>query len=264
VTDTCFLRNTDTNAVITGGTQGLGLEVAKRLAREGAANIAICGRNRERGEAAASQVRELGSNCIFIHADVADADDCRGLMQQAIAAFGTVNALVNSAASTNRGTLLETSLDLWDEHFNTNVRGPFLTMQALVEHLLEKRKPGSIVNVLSINVHCGQPFLPVYSASKGALATLTKNVANAYRFDRIRCNGIQTGWMDTPGETVVQKKFHGAGDDWLAEAERRQPMGQLVKPDQLASLIAYMLSPESGIMTGSLVDYDQNVIGAMA
>jgi NAD(P)-dependent dehydrogenase (short-subunit alcohol dehydrogenase family) len=90
---------------------------------------------------------------------------------------------------------------------------------------------------------------------------LTKNVANAYRAKRIRCNGIQTGWMDTPGET--QKTFHGAKDDWLAEADRRQPMGQLVKPDQLASLVAYMLSPGSGIMTGAFVDYDQNVAGAI-
>ena len=68
--------------------------------------------------------------------------------------------------------------------------------------------------------------------------------------------------MDTPGESVTQKKFHGASEDWLAKAEAAQPMGQLVKPDQVAGLAAYMLSPESGIMTGALVDYDQNVAGA--
>jgi NAD(P)-dependent dehydrogenase (short-subunit alcohol dehydrogenase family) len=68
--------------------------------------------------------------------------------------------------------------------------------------------------------------------------------------------------MDTPGETIVQQRFHGAGADWLAEAEAAQPMGQLVKPDQVASLAAYMLSPESGVMTGALVDYDQKVVGA--
>ena len=103
--------------------------------------------------------------------------------------------------------------------------------------------------------HCGQSYLTPYSASKGALATLTKNVANAYAAKRIRCNGILTGWMDTPGESVT-------GEDWLAKAEAAQPMGQLVKPEQLAGLVAYMLSPESGVMTGALVDYDQNVAGA--
>jgi NAD(P)-dependent dehydrogenase (short-subunit alcohol dehydrogenase family) len=69
------------------------------------------------------------------------------------------------------------------------------------------------------------------------------------------------GWMDTPGEDEVQKKWHGASDDWLAKAEASAPMGQLVKPDQLADLVCYLLSPHSGVITGSLIDYDQNVVG---
>src|SRR5690606_18392454 len=105
------------------------------------------------------------------------------------------------------------------------------------------------------------PFLAAYSASKGALATLTRNTANAYRGNRIRCNAVLLGWMDTEGEDMVQRKWHGAGDDWLQKAEAAQPMGQLVKPGQLARLITYMLSPDSGVMTGALVDYDQNVLG---
>jgi NAD(P)-dependent dehydrogenase (short-subunit alcohol dehydrogenase family) len=68
--------------------------------------------------------------------------------------------------------------------------------------------------------------------------------------------------MDTPGESATQQKFHGMDEDWLAKAEAAQPMGQLVKPEQLAGLVAYMLSPESGVMIGALVDYDQNVAGA--
>jgi len=136
-------------------------------------------------------------------------------------------------------------------------------MQGLVRHLLERRAPGSIVNVLSMSAHAGQSFLTPYSASKGALMTLTKNVANAYRRDRIRCNAVLPGWMDTEGEDLVQKKWHGAPDDWLADAEAAQPMGQLVKPAQLARLATYMLSPQSGVMTGALVDYDQNVAGVV-
>jgi NAD(P)-dependent dehydrogenase (short-subunit alcohol dehydrogenase family) len=93
------------------------------------------------------------------------------------------------------------------------------------------------------------------------LATLTKNVAYAYRSQRVRCNAVLPGWMDTPGEDEVQKKWHGAANDWLAQAEAASPMGQLVKPDQLADLVCYLLSPQSGVITGSLVDYDQNVVG---
>jgi NAD(P)-dependent dehydrogenase (short-subunit alcohol dehydrogenase family) len=255
-------RNLDTRAVITGGTQGLGLAVAKRLAREGAPAIVISGRRAAPGEAAVAEVRALGAECFYLQADVAKAEDCARLMAGAIARLGSVNALVNSAATTDRGTLVDTTLEMWRAQMDTNARGPFLLMQALVRHLLDRKAPGSIVNVLSQSAHCGQSFLVPYSASKATLANLTKNVAQSYRRQRIRCNGVMAGWMDTPGETAIQKKFHGAGDDWLARAEAGRPMGQLIKPDELAGLIAYMLSPESGVMTGALVDYDQWVPGA--
>jgi NAD(P)-dependent dehydrogenase (short-subunit alcohol dehydrogenase family) len=255
-------KNASTVAIITGGTQGLGLAIAKRLALEGAPGIVISGRNSERGQLAAKEVQALGTDCLFVPADVSMVEDCRRLVDSALQTFGSVNGLVNSAASTGRGGLLNTTLEIWEEHFNTNVRGPFLLMQGVVAHLVEAGKPGSIVNILSMSGYCGQSFLTPYSASKGALATLTKNVANAFSRNRIRCNGLMVGWMDTPGETTIQQKFHGAGDDWLAKAEANQRMGQLVKPDELAGLVAYMLSPESGVMTGALVDYDQNVAGS--
>jgi NAD(P)-dependent dehydrogenase (short-subunit alcohol dehydrogenase family) len=262
MTDDFILRNRTTIAMITGGTQGLGLAIAKRLAREGARGIAISGRNSEKGQDAAESVRALGTDCLFVQTDVSIADDCSRLVNATLQHFGSVNGLVNSAAATDRGTLLDTSLELWNRHFDTNVRGPFLMMQGLVKHLTETGKPGSIVNIISMAAHCGQSYLTAYSASKGALATLTKNVANAYAARRIRCNGILLGWMDSPGESVTQRKFHGASGDWLAKVEAAQPMGQLVKPEEAAGLVAYMLSPESGVMTGALVDYDQNVAGA--
>jgi NAD(P)-dependent dehydrogenase (short-subunit alcohol dehydrogenase family) len=239
-----FLRNRSTIAVITGGTQGLGLAIAKRLAQEGAPGIVISGRNPGKGKEAAENIRSLGADCLFVEADISIAGDCRRLVETALKHFGSINGLVNSAATSDRGTLLDSSLELWDRH------------------LVETGKTGSIFNILSMAGHCGQSYLTAYSASKGALATLTKNVANAFAAKRIRCNGIMIGWMDTPGESVTQQKFHGVSEDWLTQAEAAQPMGQLVKPDQVAELAAYMLSPESGVMTGALVDYDQNVVGA--
>jgi NAD(P)-dependent dehydrogenase (short-subunit alcohol dehydrogenase family) len=262
MSDDLSLRNRATIAVITGGTQGLGLAIAKRLAQEKARGIVVSGRNAEKGERAAENLRSGGTDCLFVKADVSIADDCCRLIDTALSHFGSVSGLVNSAGMADRGTLLDTSLELWDQHFNTNARGPFLTMQGVVRHLLETGKPGSIVNIISMVAHCGQSYLTPYSASKGALATLTKNVANAYAAKRIRCNGVLVGWMDTPGESMTQQKFHSVDEDWLTKAEAAQPMGQLVKPDQVAGLVAYMLSPESGVMTGSLVDYDQNVAGA--
>jgi len=110
--------------------------------------------------------------------------------------------------------------------------------------------PARIVNILSMVVHGGQSFLAPYSASKAALANVTKNAAQALRSHHIRINGINCGWMDTPGEDAVQRKFHDADDDWLAKAEASQPFGMLVKPAHVAELASFMLSPSSGVMTG--------------
>ncbi|MCY6379742.1 SDR family oxidoreductase [Hoeflea prorocentri] len=255
-------RHSDTFAVVTGGTQGLGMAIAKRLAQDGAAGIVVSGRDPEKGRAAAKDISSLGTDCRFIKADVSRVDECELLIQKSIDAFGRVNALVNSAALPSRGTLLETTPELWEAHMNTNARGPMLTMKALVSHLKETGRPGSIVNIISMAAHCGQPFLTAYSTSKGALVTLSRNVANAYAADHIRCNGIMTGWMDTPGENQTQQDFHDAPDDWLVEAEKGQPMGQLVKPDEVAGLASFLLSPESGVITGSIIDFDQVVRGA--
>ena len=258
-----MVDNSGTSALISGGTQGLGLAVAECLIRQGCRRLTLTGRNVERGEAAAADLRDAGVDCLFVACDVANVDDCAAAVDAAISHHGHVNALVNSAADTSRGSLTDTPADLFDRHMATNIRGPFFLMQGVVRHLLETGKPGSMVNILSTSAHVGQSFLAAYSTSKGGLATLTKNTANAYRSNLIRCNGVAPGWMDTPGEHVVQKQFHDAPDDWLKSAEAGLPMGQLVKPDQIAPLIAYLLSPESGIITGAIIDYDQQIIGAV-
>ncbi|WP_119301352.1 SDR family oxidoreductase [Dongia deserti] len=256
-------RNQHTNAIVTGGAQGIGFAIARQLAAEGCKSIAIAGRTAEKGARAVDQLKALGVDALFVQADVSKAEDCARIVATAIERFGTINGLVNAAATSARGSLVDTTPQLFDQIFNTNVRGPFLLMQGVVRRLLETNMPGSIVNILSMSAHAGQSFLCPYSSSKGALATMTKNVASAYRAKRIRCNAILPGWMDTPAEHEIQKKYHGASDDWLQKAEANSPMGQLVKPDQLAILAAYMLSPHSGLMTGALVDYDQNVAGVI-
>lgn len=256
-------RNSETRAIVTGGAQGIGFAVAEALADEGCKTLALVGRSQEKGERATATLKKKGIDVIFIAADVAKVADCRRAVDTALRHFGTINGLVNAAATSARGSLIETSEDLFDQIFATNVRGPFFLMQGVVTHLLQRKAPGSIVNVLSMSAHAGQSFLTPYSTSKGALMTLTKNVANSYRANRIRCNAVLPGWMDTEGEAIVQATFHNAPADWLERAEAAQPMGQLVKPAQLARLITYMLSPQSGVMTGSLVDYDQNIAGVV-
>lgn len=256
-------RNSETRAIVTGGAQGIGFAVAAALAGEGCKALALVGRSQEKGDRAVASLKEKGADVIFISADVAEVADCRRAVDAALGHFGTINALVNAAATSARGSLVDTDEKLFDTIFATNVKGPFFLMQGVAKHLLEREAPGAIVNVLSMSAHAGQSFLTPYSTSKGALMTLTKNVASAYRKNRIRCNAVLPGWMDTEGEALVQKNWHDAPDDWLEKAEAAQPMGQLVKPAQLARLITYMVSPQSGVMTGSLVDYDQNIAGVI-
>jgi NAD(P)-dependent dehydrogenase (short-subunit alcohol dehydrogenase family) len=255
-------RHESTAAVITGGAQGVGLAIARRLVSEGCRRLVLAGRDAEKGARAAAELSERGGKVRFLALDLQDVGACLGLIDRAVAELGTVNALVNAAALGARGTLVDTSPELWDQMFATNARAPFFLMQGFVKHRLGQDGGGAIVNILSQCAHCGQSYLAAYSASKGALATLTKNVANAYRRDRIRCNAILPGWMDTPGEDATQRRYHGATDGWLERAEAAQPMGQLCKPHQLAGLASYLLSPDAGVMTGALIDYDQNVPGA--
>ena len=258
-----MVNNSTSSVIISGGTQGLGMAVAESLIAQGCTRLTITGRDANKGQEAAAQLSRDGVDCLFVACDVGRIEDCRAVVEGALAHHGFVNGLVNCAADTSRGSLVDTSPELWARHMDINLRGPFLLMQGVVRHLLETGKPGSIVNILSTSAHVGQSFLTPYATSKGGLQTLTLNTANAYRANLIRCNAVAPGWMDTPGEDVVQKKFHDAPDDWLERAEVGLPMGQLVKTDQIAPLIAYLVSPDSGIITGAVINYDQQIIGAV-
>lgn len=253
-----------TRAVVTGGTQGLGHAIAAQLIAEGCEHIVICGRNREAGEAAAKRLSKPSVNASFIPADLSVVEDCIGMVEEAERRLGPLTGLVNAAAACDRGSLLDTTPAIWDHLMNTNARGPFFTMQAFARRAIENATPAAIVNIASMVIHCGQSYLAPYSASKAALANITRNAAQALRHDRIRCNAVACGWMDTPGEDATQKRFHGAGDDWLARAEADQPFGQLIKPEDVAPLVTYLLSKRSGVMTGAVIDCDQNVAGAYA
>jgi NAD(P)-dependent dehydrogenase (short-subunit alcohol dehydrogenase family) len=249
-------------AIVTGSTQGLGEGVARRLA-DGAlvGGLVICGRSADRGQRLARDLGARGCRTEFVQADLAAVADCRRVAETARRVFGRIDFLVNSAATSDRGTILDTTPELFDRIMAVNVRAPFFLMQAAIQTMIERGTAGAIVNVISMSSHGGQPFLSPYSTSKGALATLTRNVACAVAGHRIRVNGLNLGWMDSPAEHAIQKKFHGAGDDWLAKAERTQPFGRLIKTTEAAEMIAFLLSERSGLMTGSIIDFDQNVVG---
>lgn len=249
-------------AVVTGGSQGLGEATARLFAERGATGLVIGGRNEERGRAVADDLSRGGCASHFVAGDLAELEAVRALAAKADEAFGRLDVLVNAAAVTDRGTILDTGPDLFDRMFNVNVRAPFFLMQAAAKIMIREKIEGAMINILSVASHGGQPFITAYCGSKGALATLTKNVAFSLLRNRIRVNGLNIGWMDSPAEERIQKLYHGAGDDWLERAEAGTPFGRLLKPAEVARAIAYLASEESGMMTGSLIDFDQQVIGS--
>ena len=247
--------------VVTGATQGIGAVIASRLAERGARGLVLGGRDPELGRLSVQEVEKHGAQAIFVQGDLAQVEASRSIIKAADETFGRVDGLVNAAGSTERGTLADTTPELWDRMFAINARAPFLLIQGAVEIMRREAIAGSIVNIITMSSHGGQPKLVPYSASKGALGVLTKNLAHGLLGDRIRVNGINIGWTDTPNENAVQRA-EGQPETWLQAAESAAPFGRLVKPNDVARMALFLLSADSGLTTGAIIDQDQMVMGA--
>ena len=250
-----------TGALVTGGSQGLGLAIARELIAQGCRRLVITSRDRTKGAAAVARLEASGIDVHTLPIEMGDVDQVRTMVARASELIGPVTALVNCAANTDRGSILDTTPDEWDAIMDPNAKGPFFALQAFARHCIEAGHAGSCVNILSIVIYGGMPFLAPYVASKAALGGVTKNAAGTLAKHRIRVNGINVRWMDTPGEDAIQRKWHDREPGWLEGAEANMPFGMLVKPEHVAKQAAFLLGPESGVVTGSLMDFDQHVVG---
>lgn len=249
-------------AVVTGGTQGLGAAIARAAAGAGAAGIVTCGRNAGRGaEVAAAISAETGVPVQFVPADLARVEDCRAVIAGADARFGRVDVLVNAAGLTDRGTLLDTSPELFDRMFAVNTRAPFFLMQEAVRLMIRDGVEGAVVNIGTVSSVTGQPFIAPYCASKGALATMTRNAAFGLLRNRIRVNQLDIGWMASDGEDRIQREYHGADPGWQDRAAASLPFGRLLAPEEVARAVLFLASGDSGMMTGAVIPFDQSVRG---
>lgn len=250
-------------AVVTGGTQGLGAAVATLFAERGAGGIVTCGRNEAKGKAMADQIAAAtGSRVVFVQADLARVEDCAKVIAEADRAFGKVDALVNAAGNTSRGTILDTDPATYDLIFAINTRAPFYLMQDAIKLMRRDGVQGTIVNISSMSSMGGQPFISAYCASKGALDTMTRNTAYALLRNRIRVNALNIGWMASEGEKQTQRDYHGRPDSWMDEMAAQQPNGRLLDPVEVARAVAFLSCEESGMMTGATINFDQAIWGA--
>lgn len=249
-------------AVVTGSTQGIGAGIARKFAAEGA-HLVVHGRNRERGEALVTELGKQGAQATLVLGDLRKEEQCRAVIRAGIEKFGHLDILVNNAALVHRGTIDNTSLELWDKIFDVNLRAVFICCQEAVG-AMRKNGSGSIVNIGSVNAYIGQTKLLAYSASKGGLMTFTKNLASDLNFQKIRVNQINVGWTLTEGEVQVQSVEEGKGDAWLEEALKTRPFGRLLSPEDVAQAALYFASPDSELVTGSVLDLEQYPVGAPA
>jgi NAD(P)-dependent dehydrogenase (short-subunit alcohol dehydrogenase family) len=245
------MRLQDKVILVTGSTTGIGEAIVRRIIAEGA-KVVVHGRDEARGHALADQWPERAALVID---DLADPEAAPRVVKAAIDAFGRLDAIVNNAALTTRSDLASTDAAFFDRMMAVNVRAPLLLIRAAHKHL--KDSQGCVLNIGSVNSYSGEGNLLAYSISKGALMTLSRNLADALGFDRIRVNHFNVGWVLTPNEYETKLK-DGLPRDWPSQVDPMYaPSGRILHPEEIAEASIYWLSDESAPISGSVLELEQ-------
>lgn len=245
------MRLQDKVILVTGSTTGIGEAIARRAIAEGA-RVVIHGRDVERGRAL---VEQWPGRAELTTADLADPASATVLVDAAIRAFGRLDAVVNNAASVARSNLQSTDAAFFDRIMAVNVRAPLLLIRAAFPHLKQSR--GCVLNIGSMNAYTGEANLLAYSVSKGALMTLSRNLADALIYDGVRVTHFNVGWVLTPNE-YKQKIADGLPADWPEKIDPQfAPSGRIMKPEEIAGAAVYWLSDESRPISGSVIELEQ-------
>jgi NAD(P)-dependent dehydrogenase (short-subunit alcohol dehydrogenase family) len=244
-------------ALITGGAQGLGAAIARKLLSEGFSGVLLVDRNAER--LAATQ-KSIGKAAEIYVGDLADNATPAAAVAKAIKSFGRLDVVVNAAGNTERCGIADTTPEAFNRLFDVNVKAPLLMMQEAAPHMIAA-KSGVIINVASMLAHGGPPNLATYAASKSALMTLSRSAANTFKRDGIRVFCINLGWAMTDGEHELQTGFHKLPQDWATQIGARMPFGRLITSEDVAGVCAFLVSPPAQMMTGAVIDYEQMPLG---
>jgi NAD(P)-dependent dehydrogenase (short-subunit alcohol dehydrogenase family) len=247
--------------IVTGAASGIGAAIARMLAAEGVGGLLLTDRDAD-GLARIAKDLSRTTAVETVVADLMDVTAVTRIAGAATARFGRIDGLVNAAGLTTRGSFETGTPEIWDSLFTVNARAGFFLMQAAIADMRQRQAPGAIVNILSMNAYCGDPLLAIYSGTKGAMATMTKNAARAHMSDRIRVNGINLGWVATEAERQIHQE-RGHGPDWFEAEAAKLPLGRLVTAEECARLAVFLLSDASVPMSGALIDLEQKVAGAI-
>ncbi|MFM2173039.1 MAG: hypothetical protein RLZZ54_966 [Cyanobacteriota bacterium] len=235
-------------AIVTGGDGGIGLGMARGLARAGA-SLVVAARNPEKSALAVSELQALGVQAIAIETDVSSEGSITALMEQAVAHFGRLDVLVNNAGTNVRLPAQELTLEQWHQVLDTNLTGAFLCAKAAYPHLMGG---GKVINVGSMLSLFGSAVAAAYGASKGGVVQLTKSLAVGWAADGIQVNAILPGWIDTALTRTAREQLPGLNERVLA----RSPSGRWGVPADFEGIAVFLASEASNFITGAAIPVD--------
>jgi 3-oxoacyl-[acyl-carrier protein] reductase len=231
-------------AVITGASKGIGAEIAKRLATEGASVVVNYASSKSGADKIVAEITRAGGRAVAVQADLAKKADVTRLFAKSKKAFGRLDILVNNAGRYEFLPLGKVTEEHFHKHFNLNVLGILLASQAATEQF--DSTGGSIINISSIVSTLAVPNAAVYSGSKGAVDAITRSLAAELGSRKIRVNGIRPGMVETEGT-------HSAGiaeSDMRKQVEAQTPLGRIGQPRDIAGAVAFLASADSSWITG--------------
>lgn len=230
-------------ALVTGAASGIGKATAKRLADEGAA-VLVTDIQVEAGEATVAELRDQGARAAFARHDVTSEADWQAIVAEAVAEFGSLDILVNNAGMGDIKPIEETTVEDWQRTVDIDQLGVFLGMKVAAD-ALKKSGHGSVINVSSIfGTSGGFGVSPAYHAAKGAVRTLTKNVALHWATEGVRVNSIHPGFIATP---ILEQSRNTPIWDGMIDLT---PMGRLGTPEEIAAGVAFLASDDASFVTG--------------
>jgi NAD(P)-dependent dehydrogenase (short-subunit alcohol dehydrogenase family) len=245
-------------AIVSGGAQGIGKAAVMAFAREGY-RVALADVDAAAGERVSRTIGSSAGEALFIHADVSRADDARDVVARTVAAFGGVDVVFNNAGiqpSDSYKTAEDLDEAVWDRVMDVNVKGCFLLCKYAIPEM-RRRGGGVIVNNASVQGLQSQKLVPAYAASKGAVLSLTRNLALDYAGANIRVVAICPGSVDTPmlRATAALASPDDSGS-LLSEWGRKHPLGRIGRPEEIADVVVFLASEKASFITGEYVCVD--------